>query len=826
MAVLSEKIIPVDIEAEMKSSYIDYAMSTIVARALPDVRDGFKPVHRRILFAMNELGLASNRAYKKSARIVGEVLGKYHPHGDTAVYDTMVRMAQEFSLRYPLVDGQGNFGSIDGDSPAAMRYTEVRLSKIAEEALRDIDKNTVNFSPNFDDTLQEPTVLPTVMPNLLLNGASGIAVGMATNIPPHNLREVVDGLIAVIENPELPDEKLIKLIKAPDFPTGGLIYGYQGVKDAFLTGRGKIQIRARANIETGKNDRQSIVVTELPYQVNKITLIEQIARLVNEKRIEDISNVNDESDRDGIRLVIDLKRDANASVVMNNLFQHTQLQVTFGVINLSLVDGRPKVLTLKQTLQYFIDFRNEVVVRRTKFDLEEAEKRAHILEGFIIALDNIDEVIELIKKSKDVETAREGLMKKFKLSEIQARAILEMRLQRLTGLERKKIQDEYKEVIKLIEQLRAILNNRQLQMQIIKDELLAIKEKYGDDRRTEIVFDTTEFRVEDLIAQEEVVVTISYSGFIKRFPVSGYRRQARGGKGVTGASTKEDDFLEKMFVASTHDYLLFFTTQGRCYWKKVHEIPEAGRAARGKAIVNLIAKQSDEKIASVLNVKEFNDDQFILMVSKYGIIKKTSLGEFSNPRSTGIIAMGLDEKDTVVDVKLTDGSHDVIMGTHEGIAIRFHENEVRSMGRAASGVRGIKLEKSDYVIGIVATKRSSTTILVATEKGNGKRTELEDYRVSHRGGKGIYTLKATDKTGMMVAIKEALDNDDIVVVTADGMIIRQHASDVRVTGRNTQGVRLIRLDEKDSITSLAIVPSEDIDEKENGDAIEQTELKL
>ncbi|MBM4167293.1 MAG: DNA gyrase subunit A [Ignavibacteria bacterium] len=824
MSVISEKIIPVDIESEMKSSYIDYAMSTIVSRALPDVRDGLKPVHRRILFAMNELGLAANRPYKKSARVVGEVLGKYHPHGDTAVYDAMVRMAQDFSMRYPLVDGQGNFGSVDGDSPAAMRYTEVRLARIAEEMLRDIDKNTVDFGSNFDDTLQEPKVLPSMLPNLLLNGSSGIAVGMATNIPPHNLKEVVDGCIALIDNPELADEKLLKYVKAPDFPTGGIIYGYQGVKDAFLNGRGKITIRAKANIETDKNERQKIVVTELPYQVNKLTLIENIAALVNEKKLEDISNVNDESDRDGMRLVIDLKRDANASVVMNNLFQHTQLQTTFGVIMLAIVDGRPEVLTLKKAIQLFIKFRNEVVVRRTQFDLDEAEKRAHILEGFIIALDNIDEVIALIKKAKDVESAKEGLMKRFKLSEIQAKAILDMRLQRLTGLERKKIQDEYKEVIKLIEKLKAILANKSLQMQIIKEELQALREKYGDERRTEIVMDKTEFNVEDLIAEEDVVVTLSHGGFIKRFPVSGYRRQGRGGKGVTGATTKEDDFLEQMFIASTHDYLLCFTDNGRCYWLKVFEIPEAGRTARGKAIVNLLQKAPNENIAAVLNVKEFKEDQFILMVSKKGIAKKCSLTDFSNPRANGIIAMGLDKDDQVQDVKLTDGTHDVVIGTHEGIAIRFHESEIRSMGRQAGGVRGIRLEKKDFVVGVVATKRSTTTILVASENGNGKRTDLSEYRVSHRGGKGIYTLKSTEKIGKMVAIKEALDNDDIVVVTAQGMIIRQHASDIRETGRNTQGVRIIRLDEGDSISALAIVPSEDEgEEKENNG---QEKLKI
>lgn len=810
----NEKIIPVDIEDEMKGSYIDYSMSVIVARALPDVRDGLKPVHRRVLYAMNELGLAPNRPYKKSARVVGEVLGKYHPHGDTAVYDTIVRMAQDFSLRYMLVDGQGNFGSIDGDSPAAMRYTEVRLTRIAEEMLRDLEKNTVNFTPNFDDTLQEPSVLPANIPNLLVNGASGIAVGMATNIPPHNLTEVIDGCVAMIENRGIDNDKLMKIIKAPDFPTGGIIYGYDGVREAYRTGRGKITLRAKATIETGKNDRQSIIVSEIPYQVNKLSLIEKIAELVREKKLDDVSGVNDESDRDGMRIVIDLKRDANASVVLNNLYKLTQMQTTFGIIMLALVDGRPQVLQLKDMLNYFIEHRNEVVVRRTKFDLDAAEKRAHILEGYIIALDNIDAIIKLIKSSKDVETAKQGLMKRFKLSEIQAQAILDMRLQRLTGLERKKIEDEYKETIKLINKLKSILGSKQLQLQIIKEELLQIKEKFGDKRRTEIVMKQTEFKIEDMIAEEDVVITISHGGYIKRFPVSGYRRQSRGGKGVTGAAAREEDFIEHMFIASTHNYILFFTDKGKCYWLKVFEVPEGGRTSKGKAITNLIAKEADENITAFLSVREFSENQYVFMVTEQGQMKKTSLMEFSNPRRSGITAISLDGKDLLRDVKLTDGTHDIVIGTHEGIAIRFPESEVRAMGRGASGVRAIKLEKGDKVIGAVALKRLKTTILVATENGFGKRSELEEYRVSHRGGKGIATLRATEKTGKMIAIKEVQETDDIVVVTSSGMVIRQGAKDIRVSGRNTSGVRLIRLDDKDKVTAVAIVTSEDEEEKQ------------
>ncbi len=814
MATISEKIVPVDIEDEMRGSYIDYSMSVIVSRALPDVRDGLKPVHRRVLFGMQGLGLASNRAYKKSARIVGEVLGKYHPHGDSAVYETMVRMAQDFSMRYMLVDGQGNFGSVDGDSPAAMRYTEARLTKISEEMLRDLEKNTVNFAPNFDDTLQEPTVMPSLIPNLLCNGASGIAVGMATNIPPHNLREVIDGCIAYIKDSNIGNEKLMKHILAPDFPTGGIIYGYGGVKEAYTTGRGKVIVRARASIETGKGERQRIIITELPYQVNKASLIVKIAELVTEKKLEDISDVRDESDRDGLRIVVDLKREANAEVVLNNLYKHTPMQTTFGVIMLALVDGRPKVLQLQEFIQHFIEHRNEIIVRRTKFDLDEAEKRAHILEGYIIALDNIDAVIALIKKSKDVESAKQGLMKKFKLSEIQAKAILDMRLQRLTGLERKKVEEEYRETIKLIERLKSILKNKQLQMKIIEEELVEMKEKYGDDRRTEIIYKAEEFSIEDMIAEEEVVVTISHSGFIKRFPVSGYRRQTRGGKGVTGAATREDDFVTHMFIASTHDYVLIFTDKGRCHWLKVFEIPEGGRTAKGKSISNLIDKDPNEKIASFIAVKEFDDKHFVFMFTEQGLVKKVVLSEFSNPRRNGIVAANLKKGDQLTDVKLTDATQDIVIGTHNGLAIRFHEDEIRPMGRSAAGVRGIRLSKGDKVVGAVNLRRKGTTILVATQKGFGKRSEEDEYRTSHRGGKGIFTVKVSEKTGKMVAIKEVIDTDDIVIVTSDGMIIRQHAEDIRVAGRNTQGVHLIRLNEGDSIADVAVVVAEEEEEKQ------------
>lgn len=808
MTTIFEKVVPVSLEEEMKSSYIDYAMSVIVARALPDVRDGLKPVHRRVLFGMHELGVAYNKPYKKSARIVGEVLGKYHPHGDSAVYDTMVRMVQDFSLRYPLVDGQGNFGSIDGDSPAAMRYTEARLSRIADEMLRDLDKNTVDFAPNFDDTLQEPTVMPSYLPNLLVNGASGIAVGMATNIPPHNLSEVIDGLVALIENPKLKPEDLMKFVKAPDFPTGGIIYGYDGVKEAFLTGRGRIILRAKANIEVMKNERENIVITEIPYQVNKAALIEKIAELVREDKIVGISNIRDESDRDGLRVVIEMKRDGQPAVTLNQLFKHTQMQVTFGVIMLALVNGVPKVLTLKECMEHFIAHRFEVLKRRTKFDLDAAERRAHILEGYIIALDNIDAVIETIKKSRDVETAKNNLMKKFKLSEIQAKAILDMRLQRLTGLERKKIEDEYKETIKLIERLKGILSSEKKQRQILIEELQIVKEKFGDERRTEIVRDYKEFSLEDIIAEEDVVVTISHQGFIKRFPVSGYRRQARGGKGVTGAGTKEEDFIEHMFVASTHHYIMFFTDKGKCYWLKVHEIPEGGRATKGRSILNLIEKDKEEKITAFVTVKEFTDDKFIVMATEKGTVKKTVLSAYSNIRRGGINAINLAAGDRLMEAKLSDGNNDIIIGTKNGMAIRFNEKDVREMGRTATGVRGIKLGKNDVVIGMIVV-RNATTLMVVTEKGFGKRSEIEEYRLTRRGGKGVITVKTSDKNGKLIAMKEVNDGDELVIITTGGMVIRQSVSDIRVMGRNTQGVRLIRLNEGDDIADIArVIPEE------------------
>ncbi len=809
MATIFEKIIPVSLEDEMKSSYIDYSMSVIVSRALPDVRDGLKPVHRRVLFGMHELGVAYNKAYKKSARIVGEVLGKYHPHGDTAVYDSMVRMVQEFSLRYPLVDGQGNFGSVDGDSPAAMRYTEARMARIAEEMLRDLDKNTVNFASNFDDSLQEPTVLPSYLPNLLVNGSSGIAVGMATNIPPHNLTEVIDGLIALIKNPEIPIKGLMKHVTAPDFPTGGIIYGFEGVKDAYETGRGRVVIRAKANIETLKNNKENIIITELPYQVNKANLIEKMAELVRAGKLSDISNIRDESDRDGMRVVIELKRDAQPAVVLNQLFKHTQMQTTFGVIMLALVNGIPKVLNLKEMMQHFIEHRMDVIIRRTKYELDAAERRAHILEGYIIALDNIDEVIATIKKSRDTETAKSNLMRKFKLSEIQAKAILDMRLQRLTGLERKKIEDEYREIIKLIEKLKGILASEEKRYLMIKEELIAIKDKYGDERRTEIIYNYEEFSLEDIIAEEDVVVTISHSGFIKRFPVSGYRKQMRGGKGVTGAGTKDDDFIEHMFIASTHHYIMFFTDKGKCYWLKVHEIPDSGRAARGRSIINLLEKNKEEMITAFVSVKEFRDDMFLIMATRKGTVKKTVLSAYGNVRKGGINAINISDGDSLIEVKMTDGNNDIVLGTRSGFAIRFNEKDVREMGRTATGVRGVNLTKGDIVVGLLVIKRQGT-VLVVTEKGYGKRSDINDYRITRRGGKGVITVKTSDKVGKMISLMEVMDNDELVIISTKGMVIRQSVKDIRVMGRNTQGVRVIRLNEGDEIADIAkVVPEED-----------------
>jgi len=814
MNIAGENIISRYIEEEMKDSYIDYSMSVIVSRALPDVRDGLKPVHRRILYAMNELNLSFNRPYKKSARIVGEVLGKYHPHGDSAVYDAMVRMVQEFSLRYPLVDGQGNFGSIDGDSAAAMRYTEARMSRIAGELLRDIEKDTVNFTFNFDETLKEPSILPSVLPNLLVNGSSGIAVGMATNIPPHNLNEIIDGTIALIDDPEISIDELRNYVKAPDFPTGGIIFGTEGIKSAYETGRGRVLIRARANVETLRGDREQIVVTETPYQVNKTNLIDKIVSLIKAKKIEGISDLRDESDRDGTRLVFELKKDAQAEVTLNQLYKHSYLQYTFGVNMLALVNGEPKLLNLKEMIQHFVDHRHEIVLRRTRYELDEAEKRAHILEGLKIALDNIDEIVALIKKSKTVDDARTGLMERFGLSEIQAKAILDMRLQRLTGLEREKIEQEYLEVIKLIARLKGILESRALRMDIIKNELLELKEKYGDKRRTDIIEDFSEFRVEDIIAQEDMVITISHEGFIKRFPVSGFRRQHRGGRGSKGALTKEEDFIEHIFIASTHHYIMFFTDKGRCYWLKVYEIPQAGKLSKGRAIVNLIQISKEESITAWVSVKEFDDEHYIIMGTRKGMVKKTILSAYGHPRKGGINAITLKEGDTLIGVQLTDGSQDIVLGTHLGKAIRFNEKKVRPMGRTAAGVIGIRLLNKDYVVGMVVIKREAT-LLVVTEKGYGKRSSMYDYRVTNRGGLGIITIKTSERVGKMITIMEVVDNDDLMIITEKGVVIRSRISALRTMGRNTQGVRLIRIDEGDKIADVArVVKSDEVEVKD------------
>ncbi len=814
MDLQRQRIIPKDIEEEMRVSYLDYSMSVIVARALPDVRDGLKPVHRRVLYGMYELGVYYNRPYKKSARIVGEVLGKYHPHGDSAVYDTMVRMVQDFSLRYPLLDGQGNFGSVDGDSPAAMRYTEVRLAKIAHEMLRDLDKDTVDWRPNFDETLKEPVVLPTVFPNLLCNGSSGIAVGMATNIPPHNLSEVVDALVAQIDNPDITVPELMQIIKGPDFPTAGIIMGIDGIRSAYETGRGKVIVRARANIEHLRNNRSQIVITEMPFQVNKASVIEKIAHLVRDKKIEGITDIRDESDRDGLRVVIEMRRDAQPEIILNQLYKHTQLQTTFGIINLALVDGVPRVLSLKEMLQEFIKHRHEVILRRTRYELDQAEKRAHILEGLKIALDNIDAVIETIKKSRDPETAKNNLMRKFGLSEIQAKAILDMRLQRLTGLERKKIEEEYRELLKTIERLRAILDSHALQMQIIKEELLELKEKYGDERRTEIISTFEDFSIEDMIAEEDMVITITRDGYIKRFPVSGYRRQHRNTRGSTGAVAKGEDFVEHLFIASTHNYILFFTDKGKAYWLKVHEIPQVGKAGKGRAIVNMIQVSKGEKITAFVNVRNFTDDRFLMMATENGLVKKTRLSAFKNPRRDGIIAIKLNEGDKLIEVKLTDGSNDVILATANGLAIRFNEKEVREMGRNAAGVRGIALEKGDRVIGMVVVKRDGT-LLTVSEKGFGKRTDIRQYRITHRGGKGIKTFKVSEKTGRLVAIKEVVDSDDLMLITVKAVILRIHVGNISVTGRDTMGVRLMKLDEGDRISDVARVIKEDTTDLNN-----------
>ncbi len=802
-----ERLGHIAIEDEMKSSYLDYAMSVIVGRALPDVRDGLKPVHRRILFGMSEMGLASNRAYRKSAKIVGEIMGNYHPHGDSAIYDTLVRMAQDFNMRYPLVDGQGNYGSMDGDSPAAMRYTEARMTKLAEEMLADIDKETVDFGPNYDESRQEPLVLPTRVPNLLINGAGGIAVGYATNIPTHNIAEIIDGLLLLLENPEVTIAQLMKKIPGPDFPTAGFIYGMGGIKEAYETGRGLLKLRAKVVVETDeRTERERLIVTEIPYQVNKAKLIEKIAELIQDDRIKGISDLRDESsDREGVRVVIELKRNEIPLVVLNNLYKHTQLETTFGVIMLALVNNRPEILTLKQILHHFLEHRREVVVRRTAFELRKAEERAHILEGLKIALDHLDAVIALIRRSQSPDEARAGLMREFGLTEIQATAILDMRLQRLTQLERTKLIEEYQEVLKQIEYLKSVLASESLVRTIIQNELTEIRETYKDDRRTQIVKEEAEISLEDLIAAEEVIVTISHSGYIKRNAVSLYRAQRRGGKGKIGMGIKEEDFVETLFSASTHDSLLFFSDAGKVYWLKVHEIPEASRSAKGKALVNLLALAGNEKVTATLPVKEFRDDRYIIMATKKGIIKKTELSAFSNPRQGGIIALGLEGGDRLIGAQLTDGQREILLGTRQGITIRFKEEEVRSMGRMAHGVKGITLEEGNEVIGMeTITPDSTTSILTVTEGGYGKRTPVGEYRIQGRGGKGIISVKTTERNGLAVGFLQVRDDDQIMLMAAQGKVLRCKVDDIREIGRNTQGVRILDLDgEGDRVVAVA-----------------------
>ena len=808
MYTRNEKIVPVYIEEEIKDSYLNYAMSVIIGRALPDVRDGLKPVHRRILYAMQELNLDHTKPYKKCARIVGEVLGKYHPHGDVAVYDTLVRLAQDFSLRYPLVDGQGNFGSIDGDAAAAMRYTEARLEAISDAMLQDIEKDTVNFGPNFDSSLKEPLLLPAAIPNLLVNGSSGIAVGMATNIPPHNLNEIADAVIYFLDHPGCEIKDLMRYIKGPDFPTAGLICGRNGIKDAYLTGRGKITVRARATVEHQKNGKDLIVVTEIPYQVQKSSIIESLASLVEEKKIEGISDIRDESDKDGLRLVLELKRDSEAQIVLNQIFKHTQLETTFGVIMLALVENRPRVLNLRQILDCYIEHRKVVIRRRTQFELDKALKRAHILEGLKIALKFIDRIIKVIKTSKSVQVAKENLMKEFGLSEIQAQAILEMQLQRLTALERDKIDAEYLELIKKIEMCKAILASEKKIEGLIKDELSEMKEKYGDERRTEIVGEVEEIEIEDLIAEEDVVITISHNGYIKRLPVSGYRKQKRGGKGASGADVKEEDFIEHLFVASTKEHLLIFTDKGKAYVLKVYEIPEASRSARGKAIINLLTLASDEKVSSTIPVKEFSEDRFLVMATKIGYIKKTKLSEYANLRKNGIIGITLEQADELIDVELTDGKQDLILATCMGKAIRFPESQSRPMGRSARGVRGISLGKNDEVISM-QTGQKEDTVLTVTDLGFVKRTPIAQYRIQRRGGKGIINIKVTNKNGRAVRLKTVSDKDELMMITQNGMFLRCALKDIRATGRASQGVRLIKLEDKDLVSSVALVVPEE-----------------
>ena len=819
-----ERIIPVSIEDEMKTAYIDYSMSVIVSRALPDVRDGLKPVHRRVLYGMQELGVRSNSSYRKSARIVGDVLGKYHPHGDSSVYDTMVRMAQDWSLRYPLVDGQGNFGSVDGDSPAAMRYTEARLKRAAEELLSDLDKDTVDFSPNFDDSLEEPTVLPTRIPNLLVNGAAGIAVGMATNMAPHNLTEVINGTIAYIDNKDIDVDGLMEHVKAPDFPTGGTIYGYEGVKDAFHNGKGRIVMRGKATIEEIRENREAIIVTEIPYQVNKADMIQKTAGLVNEGRIEGISEIRDESDRKGMRIVYEIKRDAIPNVVLNKLYKYTALQTSFSVNNIALVNGRPQVLNLKDLIVHFVDHRHDVVVRRAQYELRKAEERAHILEGLIIASDNIDEVIALIRSSKNPDEAREKLMKKFKLSEIQSKAIVEMRLRQLTGLEQDKLRAEYDNLLKTIEDLKDILNREERRMDIIKTELEEIKAKYGDERRSTIEYSANEMRIEDLIPNEEVAVTISHAGYIKRTSLSEYKVQNRGGVGSKGSSTREKDFLEKLFVATNHNWLLIFTEKGRCFWMRIFEVPEGNKSAKGRAIQNLINIEQDDKVKAYVVVNDLKDEDYItnnyiVMCTKKGVIKKTSLDAYSRPRTNGINAIGIREGDELLEAKLTNGENEILLAIKSGRAIRFNESTVRPMGRTASGVRGISMTDSDEVVGMVTVEDFSKTVLVVSENGYGKRTYLNDpetdepiYRVTNRGGKGVKTLNITDKTGNLIAIKDVTDEDDLMIINKSGITIRMHVADIRSQGRATQGVKLINLKGSDQIAAVAKVERDEDEE--------------
>ncbi len=824
-----QNIIPINIEEEMRGAYIDYSMSVIISRALPDVRDGLKPVHRRVLYGMLELGVLHNRPYKKSARIVGEVLGKYHPHGDSSVYDTMVRMAQEWSLRYPLVDGQGNFGSVDGDSPAAMRYTEARLRRLAEEMLHDINKNTVDYQPNFDDSLKEPTVLPGKVPNLLVNGTSGIAVGMATNMAPHNLTEVVNGTIAYIDNNEITIPELMEHVTAPDFPTGATIYGYAGVRSAYETGRGRVVLRAKAEFETLKSGKEQIIVTEIPYQVNKALMIEKTAALINEKKIEGITDIRDESDRNGMRIVYDIRKDAIPNIVLNNLYKYTQLQSSFGVNNVALVNGKPHTLNLKEIIGHFVDHRHEVIVRRTQYELDEAEKRAHILEGYLIALDHLDEVIALIRASRDPEVAKTGLMDKFGLTEIQAKAILEMRLQRLTGLEREKIQQEYDEIMKLIAHLKAVLESEGMRMDIIKEELNEIKEKYGDERRSDIEHAADDFTAEDMIPDEEMVITISHEGYIKRTALTEYRTQGRGGVGSKGATTKTDDFTEHLFVASTHNYLLIFTAFGKVFWKKVWEIPEGGKATKGRAIQNLINIESEDSIRAVINVKNLTDEDyinnnFIMMCTKNGTIKKTSLEAYSRPRTNGINAITIHEGDNLLNVSLTNGDNHIVIAKRSGRAIHFHESDVRPMGRTAAGVRGVALEgDADEVVGMVCIARDDANLLVVSEKGYGKRSDIEAYRITKRGGKGVKAMNVTDKTGSLVAIKEVIDTDDLMIINKSGITIRMKVEDLRVMGRATQGVKLIRLNDDDEISSVEKIEKIEDDESQENTATESSD---